>query len=155
MKKTTIKRAVVGILLLTLLVILAFAAESQLPQKGIEESERLAELRKEYPEFFDMPSFKGLEIYVAQFAEGGRYSFTLMPGTNRMKSVEELMHMRFVSAEDMKLILSTYDISRDDLIIIPWQHPLSSYIGEFALFSEESIRTHFIEKIRDMLLDEE
>ena len=152
---TTGKRTIVCVLLFVLLVLLAFTASSQLPQEGIEEPERLAEIREEYPEFFDVPSFKGLEIYVTQFAEGGRYSFTLMPGTNRMKSVEELMHMRFVSAEDMKLVLSTYDIGRDDLIIIPWQHPLSSYIGEFALFSEESIRTHFIEKIRDMLLDEE
>ena len=114
-------------------------------------------LRKKYPEYFDLPTGKGLEVYVWQLAPES-YSFGLMEGTNREKTLEELMNMKSASAEDMKLILSSYDIDADDVIIIPWQNPVSSYICEYwiSLDDEDADalagrRQAYIDRIRRML----
>lgn len=92
-------------------------------------------LRESYPEYFDLPTAKGLEVYVWQMAQGS-YSFGVLPGTNREKTFEELMNLKGVSAEDMRQILSSYDLDREDIIVIPYQNPLSSYIAPYWIRTE-------------------
>ena len=84
-------------------------------------------LREKYPEYFDLSAFKGLEVYVWQMAEGS-YSWGLMEGTNREKTSEELWNLRGTSTEEMRLILSSYDIPEENIFIQPIQKPISSYI---------------------------
>ena len=86
----------------------------------------LDELRAKYPEYFDLSTFKGLELYVWQMAPDS-YSCGLMLGTNRNKTLEELMNLNGASIAEMRAILSTYDIDEKDVFIIPWQNPVSSY----------------------------
>ena len=45
-------------------------------------SPEIEKLRKKYPEYFELGTFKGLEVYVWQMAEDD-YRFGLMQGTNR------------------------------------------------------------------------
>lgn len=118
----------------------------------------LDSLREKYPEYFDLDTFKGLEVYVWQMASDS-YSFGVMSGTNREKNLEELMSLKGASLEEMRIILSTYDIAQEDVSIIPWQNPISSYLGEYGIIwenedpaSAEKRIKEYVERIRQMLL---
>ncbi len=87
----------------------------------------LETLREKYPEYFGLSTFKGLEVYVWQMAEGS-YSWGLMEGTNREKTSEELWSLRGTTTEEMRLILSSYDIPEENIFILPMGKPISSYI---------------------------
>ncbi len=114
-------------------------------------------LRVKYPEYFDLSTFKGLELYVWQMAPDS-YSCGLMLGTNRNKTLEELINLKGASIAEMRAILSTYDIDEKDVIIIPWQNPVSSYIAEYWISQKdedpavvEKRKQAYIDGIRQML----
>lgn len=92
-----------------------------------ENSLRIDELRVKYPEYFELGTFKGLEVYVWQMAEND-YRFGLMQGTNREKTLDEKMALKGATAEEMALILSTFDIDEKDIFVMPWSNPASSYM---------------------------
>ena len=123
---------------------------------GIESMD-LTALKEQYPEYFGLPTGKGLEVYVWQMAPNS-YSFGVMGGTNRVKTQDELWNLKGVSADKMRIILSSYNIDKDDIFIIPLQHPLSSYIAEIWIREKdedtESVakrQQEYIDKIREML----
>lgn len=93
------------------------------------EDSALASLRQNVPEYFDLPADKGLEIYVWQMAPDD-YRFGVMAGTNLRKENEQLWNLRGVSAEQMRLILSTYNIAPENIEVIPFINPISSYAYE-------------------------
>ena len=114
-------------------------------------------LRAKYPEYFDLDSLKGLELYVWQMASDSCFC-GLMPGTNRNKSLEELMNLKGASIAEMRTILSTYDIDEKDVFIIPWQNPVSSYMSEYWISPEnedpasaERRKQEYIDEIRQRL----
>lgn len=114
-------------------------------------------LREKYPEYFDLSTFKGLELYVWQMGPNS-YSCGLMLGTNRNKTLEELINLKGVTIAEMRAILSTYDIEEKDIIIIPWQNPVSSYIAEYWISQKdedpavvEKRKQEYIDGIRQML----
>lgn len=116
-------------------------------------SPEIAKLREKYPEYFELGTFKGLEVYVWQMAEND-YRFGLMQGTNREKTLEEMMELKGVPPEEMALILSTFDIEDRDILVIPWQNPISSYMITGDMVKDPE----YISNIRNMLgldLDEE
>ena len=91
-----------------------------------EEAPDVDALREKYPEYFDLSAFKGLELYVWQMGPGV-VRCGLMEGTNRNKTNEEIRNLRGASVEEMKRILSTYDVPAENISILPFQHPVSSY----------------------------
>ena len=116
------------------------------------------ELKEDYPEYFDLSAFKGLEVYVWQMAPDS-YSCGVLPGTNREKTLEELWNMKGTTIEEMRAILSTYDIPKEDIIVIPWQNPISSYLGEYWITLKDedpdavaSRRQAYVDKLREMLI---
>lgn len=116
-------------------------------------------LREKYPEYFDLTTSKGLEVYVWQMARDS-YSFGVLPGTNRVKTLDEMVIMKGASAEEMRIILSSYDIDERDICIIPWQNPISSYIAECLIIQkdEDSVsieerKQEYVDRIRDMLFN--
>ncbi len=116
-------------------------------------------LREKYPEYFDLSTSKGLELYVWQMAPDS-YSCGLMFGTNRNKTLEERMKLKGVSIAEMRAILTTYDIDEKDVFIIPWQNPISSYISEYWIIRKdedpatvEKRKKEYIDRIRQMLFD--
>jgi len=116
-------------------------------------SPEIDKLRKKYPEYFELGTFKGLEVYVWQMAEDN-YRFGLMQGTNREKTLEEMMALKGATSEEMAFILSTYDIEDRDIFVIPWQNPISSYMVTDDMVKDPK----YISNIRTMLgldLDEE
>lgn len=108
-------------------------------------------LKAIYPDYFGLDASNGLDVYVWQMGSGG-FDFGLLPYAEDRK----LYYLRGASAEEMRAILSTYDISEDKIRIVPWQNPLSSYIGDYwmrwvALDDVTPYRNMYIAMISDMI----
>ena len=117
-------------------------------------------LSERFAAYYGLDASNGLDIIVWQMAENS-YSFGLLEHSEEQREwlSEELMHLKGVNADQMKTILSSYDVSEDDIYIIPWQNPISSYIAELWIaFDSENIEAktekyeEYVENIRDMLL---
>ena len=118
-------------------------------------------LREKYPEYFDLPTMKGLEVYVWQMAPNS-WSCGIMEGTNRNKELEELMNLKGATIDEMKVILASYDIPKENIFIMPWQNPISSYLSEYWIIEENEDsdavskrRQDYVDKLREMLLGSE
>ena len=113
-------------------------------------------LRQRYPKYFGLDDSEGLDVYVWQMAKNS-YSFGLLPRDEQGRDwlAHELLNLRGTSAEEMSVILSTYNIDENDIYIIPWQNPVSSYLGEWQIVSDtedlEAKRQAYIDYIRQML----
>lgn len=155
-------------LLAALLLIFAFfsACEKQSNYGETDRSklnEEQAALLEEYPEYFGLDASGGLDVVVCQFGEMS-YSFGLLEHSEveRDWMSEELMGLRLTNADQMKIILSTYELYHDDIHIVPYQNPLSSYIPEYWIVldgeSDDAVnarREAYIENIREMLFGKE
>ena len=98
-------------------------------------------LRERYPQYFDLDVSNGLDVYVWQMGEN-YYSFGLLPHVEpqRDKFSTELLSLQETDAKEMRQILSTYDIDENDISIIPWYNPISSYLGDYGtIYEGESI----------------
>ena len=55
------------------------------------------------------------------------------------------------------MILSTYSVPRGEIHVIPWQNPISSYLGAYWIIEEgedyEAKRAAYVEMISAMLFD--
>ncbi len=130
------------------------------PDPRPSDAELLADLRKKVPEYFDLDTFKGLEVYVWQM-NAYSYSFGVLPGTNRNKTLEELAGLKGISAEEMRAILSTYDIPKENIAVIAWQNPISSYIGGYWFREKDEDpasvakrKEEYVKSLREMLFGE-
>ncbi|MBP3617741.1 MAG: hypothetical protein J6J38_06870 [Lachnospiraceae bacterium] len=114
-------------------------------------------LRKQYPEYFDLDMSEGLELYVWQLA-GNSYSCGLMSGKESREIAEEtegirtdLWALRSVTVTEMKLILADYDVTRDEVKIIPHHMPHSSYLNVEAAKDPEG----YLKRLEEMFWGEE
>lgn len=100
---------------------------SRTPDAVIPAGERkeIAELRKQYPEYFGLDTSKGLKVYVWQMAESS-YSCALLKGSDN-KTEAEIGGMKGVTIEQMRLILSTYGLEEKEIEVVPFHNPISSY----------------------------
>lgn len=126
----------------------------------IELTSQQRQLMDKYPEYFGIDASNGLDIYVWQMAENS-YSFGLLPHTETQRDwlSSELLNLQGTDANEIRQILSTYDIDESDIKIIPWQNPISSYIGDYWMISEgESIeekQKDFIAFVENMIFGEQ
>ena len=97
-------------------------------------------LRIKYPEYYNLDTFKGIEVYVWQ-NEDGEYRCGAMSGTNRGKTIEELTALTENSATigEMKSILASYKIDKDSIIIIQMANLLSGDEIEVQEINPEEI----------------
>ena len=97
-------------------------------------------LRIKYPEYYNLDTFKGIEVYVWQ-NDDGEYRCGAMSGTNRGKTIEELIALEENSAsiKEMKSILASYKINKDSIIIIQVENPLSGDEIEIQGINPEEI----------------
>ena len=79
-----------------------------------------ADLQKRFPEYYNLSAFKGIEVYAWQ-TEDGKYLCGALSGTNRNKTPEEIssLTMNAATLEEMKAILSSYGIDKEEIIIFP------------------------------------
>lgn len=120
----------------------------------------LQPLRAQYPEYFDLDASAGLDVYVWQMASDSYY-FGLLPHTAspRDSTAQELLALRGASSEQMRYILAAYALDPDDIHVIPWQNPISSYIPECWIVTEngeslEEKQAQYIETVSAMLFGE-
>ena len=78
------------------------------------------DLQKRFPEYYNLDTFKGIEVYAWQ-TDDGIYKCGAMPGTNRYKTFEEILNLEKNGAtfKEMRTILSSYDIDKESINIIP------------------------------------
>ena len=93
------------------------------------EREEIRALRAQYPEYFGLDISQGLKVYVSQFAKG-MFSCVLVNGSDERSELEIGIQSRGITIEQMRLILSTYTVSPEQITIIPYQNPISSYWRE-------------------------
>ena len=120
----------------------------------------LQPLRAQYPEYFDLDASAGLDVYVWQMAPDSYY-FGLLPhaASPRDSTAQELLALRGASSEQMRYILAAYALDPDDIHVIPWQNPISSYIPECWIVTEngeslEEKQAQYIETVSAMLFGE-
>lgn len=80
--------------------------------------------------FYD--SSRKYDIYVWQMAKGS-FSFGLLESKTRNWLDDELWSLKGVSANLMRQILLEKNLGPDDVNIVPWQNPVSSYIGDYGM----------------------
>lgn len=92
------------------------------------------ELAERYPEYFGLDPSKGLDVVVWQMNPAG-YFFGLLEHSETPRDwiSAELMNLKGVSAEQMKEILAAYAVSEDEIHIIAWQNPVSSYLPPYCV----------------------
>ena len=95
-----------------------------------------AQLRLSYPQYFDVSTGKGLEVYIFKRNHEDEYCCVLLPGTNRTKDAEDFAGLTRVSLEEMNIILSTYDVDRES-------------IGVYFPIALEEMRPYFMSKLFD------
>ena len=134
------------------------------PDYGITDSDELSfeqrYLMDQHPEFFGLDASGGLNIYVYQLAPE-HYGFYLTEHSAETPPMNFASFKGSTDASSMRLILGTYDVTREDITVIPFQHPLSSYIGPNFIIQEgedseviEARRNAYKEKILDMLFED-
>ena len=109
-------------------------------KNGHADMNRLVE---KYPEYFDLPTDRGLAVYVWQMSAYS-YSCALLPDSGKTREPTELWNLKGANLAEMRLILSTYDISPEKVAVIPWINPLSSY--------SYSVDEDYIETLRMRLI---
>ena len=116
-------------------------------------------LREQYPEYFDIDATNGLDIYVWQMVPN-YYSFGMLPHSKEPRDAfsRELMNLKGVDAEQMRMILSAYNVEKEDIYIIPWGNPLSSYLAPWQIVTDgenaEAEIKGYAESIGKMLFGE-
>lgn len=108
--------------LITFILIVAVAA------LAFYVSKEKAVLKEEYPQYFGIDDTDGLDIVVWQMSKDS-YSFGLLPHSEEIRenTDEDLLKLKPVSLEQMRIILSTYRTDRRKMDIVIWHNPFSSY----------------------------
>ena len=119
-------------------------------------SKEAAELKKEYPQYFDIDASNGLDVVVWQMGKNS-YDFGLLPHSEKERDWldEDLKNLKPVNAAQMRIILSTYKIDTSDMNIVIWRNPISSYIPEDLIGHGGDgpfLAMEYKNKIRRMLL---
>ena len=120
-----------------------------------ELSAEQAALKDKYPEYFGLDESAGLDVIVLQHPDGFRFGLLTHYDGERDWFSKELLNLRGTTAEQMKTILSSYEIDKLSVCIIPYQNPMSSYIGDFWTANDgenlEAKQAAYINQIREML----
>lgn len=104
-------------------LVMVRASSIQIPQISDGEPADVGSLRTAYPEYFGLDTVMGLTVYVRQEADGA-YACVLLSAADT-KSEDEIVAMRGVTVEQMRLILSTYDVPAKWISVVPFRNPLS------------------------------
>lgn len=100
-------------------------------------------------------SSRKYDVYVWQMAKGS-FSFALLESKPRDWLDDELFGIKGVDATEMRQLLVQNNFGPNDVNIVPWQNPLSSYIGDYGMnwiAMEDSTpqRNLYLAMVHDML----
>ena len=120
------------------------STEIKTSEKPEMQNERdIESLKEQCPEYFELSSFKGIEVYVWK-TEDGTYRCGMMSGTNRMKIAPEIqaLEQNSLSIAEVKKVLEVIGVGNDEVFIIPVTQPYTSdasdtNISELYVIDEE------------------
>lgn len=99
----------------------------------------IKKLQEKYPHFFGLDTENGVIVYVTKLSQ---YNYECYITSSEIMDPQNILHFnKFASIEEMKLILSTYDINDVDIEVIPFQHNLSSFFWEKEDQDSEYLRS--------------
>lgn len=110
----------------------AFRGSYTVPQINTPD-QQLERLKKQYPQYFDLPTDNGLYVFVWKMASAGYYCGLGTTGEYDFggkafgHDLSVLMKASGLSFAQMHMLLRSYDVAREDIHLVPFQHPLSSY----------------------------
>ncbi len=106
----------------------------QIPTISLDATD-IESLKAKFPMYFDLGTFKGLEVYIWQMAEHS-YSCGVLQGVNRNYTQEEIwdLHKNPASLDEMRAIIAYYLEEglavKEDITLVPVTMPHSSYYYE-------------------------
>lgn len=86
----------------------------------------LEKLREKYPQFFNVSTDGGLTVYVWQTAEDDYRCYLANTFTEAIAD-NSFAYETGASIAEMRTILTTYDVKKEDIVIQPVKNPLCSY----------------------------
>ena len=96
--------------------------------KAYGEVTKEALLRAKFPRYFDLPD---KELVILASKSVGRYCFRILPGlVSDAEAKMDAIILKPATLEEMRFILSTYDISEGAIRVIPTVLPWSSEIDD-------------------------
>jgi len=109
-------------------------------------------LQSTHPQFFNLDISNGLYVYVWKMASEGYYcglgtkgDWEFGDGDYFGHAPEVFLRARGLTFRQMHRILETYDIDREDVHVVPFQNPISSYYWEIDDDTRESVEKQFWE----------
>jgi len=106
----------------------------------LSDAAPLEALKASYPEFFGLNTEGGLTVYVWQMSENG-YSCHLASGYRSLSSLQELPFSPSASIGEMRMILSTYNISRDQIRL----EPITCFASSYTYTIDDAYRSNLEE----------
>ena len=104
---------------------------------GVDGPENVTEdikiLKEKYPQYFDINTSKGLEIFMWQ--ENDKYVCAFTPGLNISIPIDTIRVLSTVNLEDARLIASTYN--RNEIFIRPIKNPKETEKVEYLNYDEQ------------------
>ena len=98
----------------------------------------IKKLQEKYPHFFGLNTENGVTVYVTKLSQHN-FECYLTSNTNPTDPQKVLHYDEFSSIDEMKLILSTYNLSNEEITVTPFIHCLSSYIGDESEYDATNI----------------
>lgn len=96
----------------------------------------IKKLQDKYPHFFGLDTENGVTVYVTKLSQDNFECYL----TSKSIDPQKILHFnKFASIEEMKLILSTYNLTNEEITVEPFQHLLSSYIGDESEYDATNI----------------
>ena len=95
----------------------------------VSSVDELEIIRERFPEYFELNPADGIDIIVWQMAKDS-YSFAMRPHEEgrTIVSIEEVDSFKGgLNVNQMKKLIAARKIDKNDVTIIPWSNPLSSY----------------------------
>ncbi len=102
------------------------------------DEKEIKKLQEKYPHFFGLNTGNGVTVYVTKLSQHN-FECYLTSNTNPTDPQKVLHYDEFSSIDEMKLILSTYNLSNEEITVTPFIHCLSSYIGDESEYDATNI----------------
>ena len=101
------------------------------------DEKEIERLQEKYPHFFGLDTENGVTVYVTKLSQD---NFECYLASSSIIDPQKILHFnKFASIEEMKLILSTYNLTNEEITVKSFQHVLSSYIGDDSEYDSTNI----------------
>ena len=143
-------------------VVVCFLTDPKTENPGKGDPDKLTQeqlaLKEEFPEYFGLDDSKGLDVYVWQLNPSSYY-FSVLPHSKQERSSLDLIKLKSTNVEQMRTILSTYNVDKEKIYVIPWQNMISSYLSPWMIMTDPTetgaIKRDYINYVRKLLFGEE